>query len=217
MIKAVIFDMDGLIVDTESIHSKAAEKILKKYNKIPDFFPNGLVHMIGHSGSVENLRFIKKYGLDLNEEELTRQRRAFFTELIQEKLTPLPGFKPLLNQLHKSGYKIALASNRYEKHIHMILDNLEVTNYFDVIVGPNDERRYKPHPDIYLHTAKELGIKPDTCLVLEDSEPGIISAKAAGMFVIAIPNEFTAQQDLSKADIILDSLDKVNIELIESL
>jgi HAD superfamily hydrolase (TIGR01509 family) len=217
MIKAVIFDMDGLIVDTETIHSHAAEKLLKTYGKQPQYLPNGLLHIIGESGDRENNRFINLYELPIDSAQLRNQRRAFFEDLIEEKLTPLPGFMHLLKLLHKQKYKIALASNRYEKHIHMILDNLEVTEYFDVIVGPNDERRHKPHPDIYLHTVEKLNVKPDECIVLEDSEPGILAAKAANMKVIAIPNQYTAEQDLTKADIILDSLDKVNVNLIESL
>lgn len=216
-IKAVIFDMDGLIVDTETIHSHAALEVLKAYGKEPIYEPNGLLHIIGESGDRENNRFINLYGLNIDSAELRKQRRAHFEKLIEKKLTPLPGFMELLKLLHKRNYKIALASNRYEKHIQMILDNLEVTKYFDVIVGPSDDRRHKPHPDIYLHTLKELDAKPYESIVLEDSEPGILAAKAAGIKVIAIPNIFTAQQDLTKADIILDSLGKVNVKVIESL
>lgn len=217
MIKAVIFDMDGLIVDTETIHSNAAEGILKIYGKEPQYLPNGLLHIIGDSGDRENNRFINLYELPIDAAQLRKQRRAIFEELIEDKLTPLPGFMHLLKTLHQEHFKLALASNRFEKHIHMILDNLEVTKYFDVIVGPSDDRRHKPHPDIYLHTVRELGVKPDECIVLEDSEIGILAAKAAHMKVIAIPNQYTAEQDLTKADIILDSLDKVNIDLMKAI
>ncbi|HVF69328.1 MAG TPA: HAD-IA family hydrolase, partial [Xanthomonadales bacterium] len=106
---------------------------------------------------------------------------------------------------------------RFEGHIHIILDNLGVKNKFNVIVGPSENRRHKPHPDIYIYTAQKLGVKPGDCIVLEDSSTGVISAKSAGMKVIAIPNKHTKSHDLTKADIITKSLSDIDMRMLNSL
>jgi HAD superfamily hydrolase (TIGR01509 family) len=217
MIKAVIFDMDGLIVETESVESKAIERMLKVYGKKPMPHPNGLIHLVGYAGDESWKYLIDRYDLPDSIEIIRAKKRQFFNELIEEELVPLPGFMELINALETHGLLIGLASNRYEGTIHHMLDILEVKHFFKRIVGPSDKIRHKPHPDIYLHTAIELGVKPEDCVVLEDSEPGVVSGKAAGMKVIAVPNTYTVQQDLSKADIIVSSLDEVNVPLIQSL
>ena len=132
-------------------------------------------------------------------------------------MTPYDGFFELIELLSKHNFKIALASNRYINHIFLVLKNLEVEKYFNIIVGPSEERKHKPHPDIYLHAAKELGLNPEDCVALEDSESGVISAHSAGMKVIAIPNKYTQKHDFSKADIILKSLMEVNMDVLNSL
>lgn len=216
-ITAVIFDMDGLIVETESIESKALERVLKEYNREPMRHPNGLIHLVGYAGQKHWEDFVSKYNLPDSIEIIRAKKRQFYNEVIEEGLMPMPGFSKLINELEKQGFLIALASSRYEGTVHRTLEILQVKHFFKLIVGANQERPFKPHPAIYLYTARELGVKPEECVVLEDSEPGVISGKTAGMKVIAIPNKYTAQQDLSKADIILDSLDKVNSNVINSL
>lgn len=168
MIKAVIFDMDGLIVDTESVESIALEKMLYSFGKKPEYQPNGLVHIVGLAGTQFWIDMKNQYGIDASIEDMKNKKRAYFEEILKEELTPMPGFIKLINELDQHGYAIALASNRYEKHIHLVLDNLKVKHLFKIIVGPSDKRKHKPHPDIYLHTARELGVTPDQCVVLED-------------------------------------------------
>jgi HAD superfamily hydrolase (TIGR01509 family) len=217
MIKAVVFDMDGLIVETESVESRALEKVLKEYGKKPMPHPNGLIHVVGYAGQKSWDDFISKYNLPDSVEVIRAKKRQFFNEIIEAELAPMPGFMKLINELESHKLAIALASNRHEGTLHRMLEILKAKHFFQLIVGPSEKRRHKPHPDIYLYTAAELGVKPDECVVLEDSEPGVVSGKAAGMKVIAVPNKFTEKQDLSKADIIVESLDKVNAKLIGSL
>jgi HAD superfamily hydrolase (TIGR01509 family) len=216
-IKAAIFDMDGLIVDTEIVHSKSIEIVFRQYGVEPTYLPTGLMHHVG-SVSRENIAvMLKQHAFPLDLDTYMMKRRAAFEELLKEKLTPLPGFEKLLQQLHTHGYKIALASSRVEKHIHLILDNLEITHYFDSIIGPSEQRRHKPSPDIYIHTLEALGLRPKEAVVFEDSAVGVLSAHAAGIPVIAVPNEYTKDQDFTRADRIVSSLEEVPLKDLQKL
>ena len=217
MIKAVIFDLDGLIADTEIIESHALELLLKEYDKKPKYYPNGLIHIAGLAGDSMWITLKKTYAIDADITTLRNRKREIFEELIKKELKPYDGFIELLNILKKNRLKLALASNRFVKHIDLILEELGVTKYFDVVVGPSEKRRHKPHPDIYLETAKQLGIKPEFCLALEDTEHGINSAVAAGMKAIAIPNTYTKVYNFAHAKKVVNSLQSVTIELINSL
>jgi HAD superfamily hydrolase (TIGR01509 family) len=215
--KAIIFDMDGVILDTEIIESRSFASLLTEYQVEPRPNQNGLLHEIGGGGTYFE-DFKAKYSLSDSVEIIRDKKRDYFKKIIEEEgLVPFSGFIELLDLLKKEKLTIALASNRNESFIHLILDALKVKHYFDTIVGPSDTRKHKPSPDIYLHTAKEINVKPEDCVVLEDTETGINSAKAAGMKVIAIPNVYVRHQDFSKADIIVTSLSDININLLESL
>ncbi|HVA97182.1 MAG TPA: HAD family phosphatase [Candidatus Acidoferrales bacterium] len=218
MIQAVIFDMDGLIVDTEILESRALEQIVKEFGKKPQLNDNGLIHQIGGAGKTYYTNLISKYQLPLDPDTLKAKKRIIFEQLVKNGgLKPFDGFFELLDIIKKSKLKLALASNRYIGHIHLILDELRVKEYFDVIVGPSEMRKHKPHPDIYLHTAKQLGVEPENCLALEDTHTGILSAHTAGMKIIAVPNEYTKEHDFSHADMVVKSLKSVTIELINTL
>lgn len=133
-----------------------------------------------------------------------------------EGVVPFPGFVKLIKLLEQKGFIIALASNRKEEFVHLVLDIIGVKESFRFIVG-GEGRPQKPFPDIYLHAAKELGLKPADCVVLEDSAIGVVSAKDAGMKVIAVPNIYTEDHDFSKADIIVASLSDINMDVLNNL
>lgn len=217
MIKAVIFDMDGVIVDSEPIHSKSLELLLKKHGEKPKYNKNFLIHTIGISGDDAYKELIKKYNLKGGIDILRKERRKIFVQLINKKLTPRRGLKSLINILKKENYKIALASNRLIDHVLIMVKNLGADSYFDIIVGHTPDIHTKPHPDIYLKTAKRLKITAKYCLAIEDTEHGMLSAIAAGMKIIAVPNKYTRHQDFSKADKIVGSLSKITIPLLQSL
>lgn len=217
MIKAVIFDMDGLIVDTEILETKAFMKILKDYGKKPIVNPDGLIHEIGGADGYYR-RFKQKYGLSLSEEELKIKKRRYFEQLVKESnIKPFDGFFELLALLKQHHIKLALASNRLIHDVYMILEELKAIDYFNVIIGPNDGLKRKPHPDTYLETAKQLDIQPKNCLAFEDTNMGVVSAHAAGMKVIAVPNKYTKDHDFSHADKVVNSLKSVTIELINTI
>ena len=217
--KAIIFDMDGLILDTESIESRAFEKLLNEYGVEPKPFPNGLIHQIGGAdASIYYEKFKNQYNFPADQEVIQNKKRAYWQEMLEkENIEAFPGFFELLELAKKENLIIALASNRNEKFVHLVLEKLGVRHYFNVIVGPAEGRKHKPYPDIYLETAKAVGVNPAECLALEDTDGGIISAKDAGMKAIAVPNVYTADHDFSRADLVVKSLEDINMEALESL
>lgn len=214
MIKAAIFDMDGVIVDSEPIHSQSLEILIKKYGKKPIYNSNGLIHKVGVSSDEEYIKLLDRYGLAEEADIFRKKRRRIYIKLLKRPLTSMKGFIPLINSLKKEGIKIGLASNRYQPHIKLILENIGILELFDVIVGRDKDFKPKPAPDIYLKTAKKLKVDPKFCVAFEDSESGIISAKSAGMTAIAVPNKYTSDQDFSRADLIVKSLIEIKWNII---
>ncbi len=215
MIKAVIFDMDGVIVDSEPIESLAWEKILAEYGVKPIFQNWGLIH---NPGNVVLKEIIKRHGLAEQDSDFIKtKKRKFFEEIILSGISPMPGILPLMQKLKKAKIRIGLASSRNERQVRVVIQELEFDNEFDVIVGVNDEMKRKPAPDIFLKTASLLKVKVTECVAIEDTENGVASAKAAGMKVIAVPNKWTAHQDFSKADKIVKSLPEITIATLENL
>lgn len=215
--KAVIFDMDGIIVDTEPIQSQSIERLLHEYGISPIYQDNGLIHTVGISGDESYHSFMKKHNFNENLKIVQQKRRKIFEDIIKEGIVPMQGFTQLIKLLQKQKIKIGLASNRRYEHIILILEQLNIKEHFWTIVGPSEKRKHKPAPDIYLDAAKELEVSPKECIVIEDSETGIFSAKSAGMKIIAVPNPYTNHHDFSNADKIVSSLSDINMSLLQNL
>lgn len=217
-IKAVIFDADGLMIDTEKLHSEAHALVIKQYGKKPVKHPNGIVHIIGKS-ILENSEMIKKqYNIQESAEVLEKKKHEAYMHILQnKKIRPMLGLKKLVTTLKKNNIKIAIGTGGIRKALDLILENINMANTFDAIVALGDVKRLKPFPDTYLEAAKLLGVTPKECVVLEDSQTGVEAAWNAKMKVIAIPNKWTKHQNLSKADLIINSLNKINMKVLESL
>jgi HAD superfamily hydrolase (TIGR01509 family) len=112
---------------------------------------------------------------------------------------------------------MALATSSHPKDALSVLKALGFEYFFSYVASKNSIEKVKPHPDIFLHVAKEINTPPEKCLVIEDAEKGILAADAAGMKSIAVPNKYTMDNDFSKATVVLDSLEEINCELIDQL
>lgn len=218
MIKGVIFDMDGLMIDSEPLQSEAIAVVLKEYGKDPIFKKNKLIHTVGLKGHEQWAEIRKTHGIDEDIEILREKRRKAYIKIVQKNgVKTMPGVISLLKQLKEKGdLKIGLASNTALKHILLILNKIKVRSYFNLIISADHVKNAKPHPDIYLKAAKGLKLDPGDCLVLEDSQSGVIAAKKAGMYVIAVPSRFTNHQDFSQSDLIVPSLAKITWEIIRT-
>jgi HAD superfamily hydrolase (TIGR01509 family) len=216
MIKAVIFDMDGLMIDSEPIQSKSFEHVLKEHDKRP-VFKNGVVQVVGITAK-DNWKLLKeKHDIKANINVLLDKKRKIYRKLLQDNVSPRKGLISLVKRLHTAGIKMAIASSSSPKNIQTVLTGLGLNDYFDIAISGESVRRGKPYPDVFLKAAEKLGLPARSCAVLEDAESGVEAAHQARMKVIAIPNRFTRHHDLKKADLVLPSLDKITLKVIKGL
>ncbi|MBN1157730.1 HAD family phosphatase [Candidatus Woesearchaeota archaeon] len=219
-IEAVILDFDGLMVDTEPLQSQAWVRMLKKYDKTPELYDNGLVHKVGKSIE-ENWKILKKkYVIQKSVEVLEKERSKIYLELLK-KAKPMEGLKKLLTRLYEEKnagrIKLGMASHSRKEYVEFVIEKLGFKDYFDTIVVRKDVNEDKPAPDIYLETARKLKVTPEKCVVLEDSETGVKAGHEAGMKIIAVPNKYTKQDNFSEANLRIDSLKEIDMNKIYSL
>jgi HAD superfamily hydrolase (TIGR01509 family) len=217
MIRAVIFDMDGLIIDTEWPDYQSWQELYATHGH--ELTLEEWVPYVGVWGPPVNLvaRLTALIGEGADPAALKARRRARCDELVREAMAPMAGYHALMDSLVTDGYRRGLASTSSRDWIDFIVDGLDVRAQFQAIIAGDEVAARKPAPDVYLRAAERLGVARAECVVLEDSAPGIASAKAAGMACIAIPNRVTRHQDLSAADHQVACLDGVTLELLRSL
>jgi HAD superfamily hydrolase (TIGR01509 family) len=214
-IKAVIFDMDGVIVDSEPIESLAWERVLAEYGVKPIFNSWGLIHSPG-APTIDYV--IEKHKLINHDIDTIKiKKRMFFEEIVLAGVSSLPGVATLIKKFKKAKIKIGLASSRNESQVKITIRELGFAGKFEQVIGFSEDVKRKPAPDIYLKVAKLLNVEPSTCVAIEDTENGIKSAKAAGMKVIAAPNRWTEHQDFAKADKIVNNLSEITILMLKNL
>ena len=213
-IKACIFDLDGVIVDTAVYHYKAWKQLANQLHF--DFSEEANERLKGISRK-ESLALILQWGgvqkTESERDELAQRKNNWYVEMITE-MTPaeiLPGALEFLQSLRSAGYKTALGSA--SKNAGIILKKVGLTDYFDVIVDGNVVTASKPDPQVFLKGAELLGISPESCVVFEDAIAGVEAAKAGGMKVIGIGSE----NMLNGADLVIDGLHKMNLEILKKL
>ncbi len=214
-IEAIIFDLDGLMVDSEPLAKRAWRTMLARHGHTLD--KETLGAMFGLR-PIDGARLVRdRFSLDLTVEQVAAEKRELFLALVAAGLEPRPGLKQLLNAIDVRGLARAVATSGERDYVPVALDAVGITNGFRAIVTGDDVRNGKPAPDTYLQAAAAINLSPTVCLALEDSPLGVQSAQAAGMACIAVPNEMTAELDLSAADWILPSLAVVAERLDEFL
>jgi HAD superfamily hydrolase (TIGR01509 family) len=207
MVEAVIFDMDGLMVDTEPIQSESFERVLREHGAQPRRNNLGVIQTIGVTALDNWRRLRSKYNLNSSLEELVTRKREVYSELLPGRITPMPGLLPLIAMLEQRQIKKAIASSSSLDHINIVTKELELT--FDATVSGEHVERGKPHPDVFLKAAELLNVQPSGCVVLEDAESGVNGGKAAGMKVVAVPSRFTSDHDFTNANKVVPSLEAV--------
>lgn len=200
--KAVVFDLDGTLIDNNSFHRQTWEKYLEKIGKTiseEEFNAN----MNGRTNE-DAIKYI--YGKDISEEESlkhTLDKEALYREIYKPFIKPVRGLIDFLEKLKSKNIPMAIATSGIQPNIDFMFENIPIKKYFDVVVNSSHIKKGKPDPEIYLKVASLLHVSPEHCLVFEDAAVGIKSAKAAGMKVIAVATT-QPKEELREADMIVD-------------
>ncbi len=213
-IKACLFDLDGVIVDTAKYHYIAWKELANDLGFDFTIEDNERLKGVSRMTSLDILLSIGNISLsDEKKTELASQKNENYLSYIL-KMGPgeiLPGTKEFLEELKKQGIKIALGSA--SKNAMTILDRLELTNYFDAIIDGTHVAKAKPDPEVFLKGAEALGVDPHECVVFEDAEAGVEAALAGGMKCIGIGKA----DILGKAHLVVDGLHKMNLQKLNLL
>jgi beta-phosphoglucomutase family hydrolase len=211
---AVIFDMDGVIVDNMPYHKKAWKIFIEKYN--PEMDLDEFIYHFGKSNlNLLTILFGKKIS-DSKIRALAEEKEALYRKIYAPEVSPLPGFIPFLKTLKKTGVKTAVATAAPKANLDFLLEHIEVRGEFDVLIDDSEVNKGKPDPEIYLKAAKKLGYPPESCLVFEDSLAGIQAARRAGMKVIGVATT-NPQEKLQHTDLVIYDFTEISLEKILAL
>ncbi len=197
MVKAVVFDMDGVLFDTEKLTAESWEKAGEALHC--SSIMSVISEFLGLNSVYQKKRFHEIFGEDFPYEEFINYGRKYSENYIKEHGIPIkPGLFELLDYLKANGYHIAAASSTRHATVLRHFKEAGITEYFDTIIGGDMVEKSKPDPDIYLHAAASLGFAPQDCLALEDSPNGLTAAYRAGMKTVMVPDLIAPTPELEK-------------------
>ena len=216
MLKAVLFDMDGVIVDTEPLHNKA-------YKMMFDDVGIDVSDSMYRSFTGQSTRGIceflcKHFDLTLEPITLEKGKRAHFTKLFFEDpdLQLLDGVEDLIKNYHSNGLTLVVASSASMFTINNVMKRFDLDSYFKDKLSGADLKASKPHPEIFINAAKAAGVSNSECFVIEDSTNGIIAAKEADIFCVAYKSTHSKDQDYTRADMTISDYKDITFDKIKS-
>ncbi|MBP2652774.1 MAG: HAD-superfamily hydrolase, subfamily variant 3 [Firmicutes bacterium] len=201
-IKAVIFDLDGTLIDSEPIYFETDKKLFAEYGVNYDLAMKNKYIGIGSVKMVEELK--AQYQIKDSVETVVEKHNQRYLEIAREKTQVFPEMKRLLELLKEQQYLIAVASGSSPEVIDIVLGSVDLRKFFSVVISAEEVKQGKPAPDIFLEVASQWGIKGEQCLVVEDSRYGVMAAKSAGMYCVAIP--YPPQESLDDSYLTADLL-----------
>ena len=212
--RAVIWDMDGVIVDTAFYHREAWQEVFGKQGIL--FTEEDFRHSFGQ----RNDTIIKKVmGEEVAPDKLntiSTEKEVIFRESIRQNPRPLPGAIELMAATGQDGLLMALASSAPIENIRLLLEGLGIDKYFQSIISAGDVSTGKPDPQVFLLAARRLGVEPGNCIVIEDAVAGVSAAKRAGMHCVAVTNTHPGAS-LIEADLVISSLTEITVKDLKRL
>tara|TARA_B100001057_G_scaffold420870_1_gene441504 strand:+ start:424 stop:1098 length:675 start_codon:yes stop_codon:yes gene_type:complete len=209
----VIFDWDGVIIDSHNQHELSWQRLAKEHNK--DLPNNFFKETFGMRNESIIPKFFNNW-IDTNNNKevkiLADRKEEIYRQIItQNGITPLEGVKELLASLKSQKIRCSIGSSTPIKNIETVINIIGLSDYFDAITAAEDVSNGKPDPEVFLKASKKIGIAPENCIVFEDAHVGIQAAIAAGMKVVAVATTHGIDQ-LSKAHLAVESLEKIKVE-----
>ena len=217
MLKAVLFDMDGVIVDTEPLHHKAYQMMFNDFEiKVSESMYHGFT---GQSTRSICEFLCEHYILKAKPIDLEKTKRAHFTKLFFEDpdLHLINGVEDLIKNYHTNGLTLVVASSASMFTINNVMKRFKLDTYFKDKLSGADLKASKPHPEIFINAAKAARVSPTECFVIEDSTNGIIAAKEANIFCIAYKSENSKDQDYSRADLLISDYNVIKYDTVKDL
>lgn len=214
--KTIIFDMDGVLIDSEYTYLESKTNILRDAGYDIDVSYQyqfmGTTYDFMWSTMKEELKL--PYGTSHYIEEMNKRR----AEMIEKDgVKPINNVIEFVQTLHQEGFRMAVASSSPKKDIQFAMDSLNLSQYFEYLVSGEEVENSKPAPDVFLLAAKLLGVNPEKCIAFEDTKNGSKAAKAANMYTIGFENPDYPKQDLSVADMVVTDFNQVDIEKLKKL
>jgi len=213
-LEAVLFDMDGVIIDSEPLWTEAERQLLAR--RMLEYSPQLKTAMMGRDAKEAVRLLINHYNLSEDVDEIIAERNQLIAELFKEHLQPVPNVLELLRSVRDSGIKTGLASSSPKQLVELAVNKLDINGLFDLALSGDQVARGKPAPDIYLAAARKLEVDPENCLVIEDAPLGVTAAKAAGMCCLAISMS-ASKSELAEADRVVRGFDEVDLQLLQDL
>ena len=217
----LIFDVDGVIADTEAVNARASIKVFADLFGLEGVVRKDFEAGLGRGAEEYVKAAAKIHSLELTEEQInkaTQLRQEYFLKVLSEEpLSPFPGVLELMDKaMQREDFRLAIATSGTLEKSRTVLEAAKVPYQKMVYINGNDVKKKKPDPELFLLAAKRMGIEPANCVVIEDAPNGVQAAKAAGAKCIAVTNSTNAE-NLCEADLVCDSLEQIKLDMIREL
>jgi len=209
-VPGVIFDLDGVLIDSEELQYKAYRAVLREFDIDVGREEYAREWIAGGRGPEYA---VARYGLPISPAELRARKNPVYHRILQDEIRLMPSVLPTLERL-SAHFPLAVATNSNTADVGYVMQRFQLLRFFRAVITREAYSGAKPEPDAFLTAARALGFPPGECVVIEDAQKGVIAAHRAGARCIAVPHGFTAANDFSLADLVIGSLEELTVALV---